>query len=48
MSEFLEAVDTEPHWIMLDNFSNEDMIDAVKGLNKHISLEAFTKTQPCN
>jgi nicotinate-nucleotide pyrophosphorylase (carboxylating) len=40
MSEFMEAVDAEPNWIMLDNFSKEDMTEAVKNLNKDICLEA--------
>jgi len=33
-------VDAEPHWIMLDNFSTEEMTAAVNNLNKDISLEA--------
>jgi len=40
MAQFAEAVDAEPHWIMLDNFSIPDMKDAVNSLNKDISLEA--------
>ena len=40
MEEFAEAVDAEPHWIMLDNFSTEEMTAAVNNLNKDISLEA--------
>jgi len=40
LTEFSEAVDAEPHWIMLDNFSIEDMTYAVHNLNKSISLEA--------
>ena len=38
--EFAEAVDAEPHWIMLDNFSTEEMTTAIKSLQKEISLEA--------
>ena len=40
MSEFMEAVHAAPNWIMLDNFSTEQMTEAVKNLNKDISLEA--------
>ena len=40
MLEFSEAVAAEPHWIMLDNFSTEEMTAAVVSLNKDISLEA--------
>ena len=40
MQEFSEAVAAEPHWIMLDNFSTEEMTAAVVSLNKDISLEA--------
>ncbi len=39
MHEFLEAVAAKPDRIMLDNFSLDDMVDAVK-LNAGIELEA--------
>ena len=40
MREFSEAIQAQPHWIMLDNFSTEDMTTAVASVSKDISLEA--------
>lgn len=40
LAEFHLAVDAEPDWIMLDNFSIEDMKTAASLLNKEIKLEA--------
>ena len=40
ISQFIEAVDANPDWIMLDNFSVEDLTTAVQTLNKPIKLEA--------
>lgn len=40
LEQYLLAVDAQPDWIMLDNFSTEDMKTAVSRLNKEIKLEA--------
>ena len=40
LEEFRIAVDCEPDWIMLDNFSDEDLEKAVAGTNNGIKLEA--------
>jgi nicotinate-nucleotide pyrophosphorylase (carboxylating) len=40
LSEFRQAIDAEPNWIMLDNFSLADLKQAVVGNNKNIKLEA--------
>lgn len=38
--EFRQAIDAEPDWIMLDNFTLTDLAEAVAGNNKDIKLEA--------
>lgn len=40
LGQYLLAVDAQPDWIMLDNFSIEDMKTAVSRLNEEIKLEA--------
>lgn len=40
LQEFRQAIEAEPDWIMLDNFSISDMQRAVSGTNKNIQLEA--------
>jgi len=40
LSEFREALDAEPDWIMLDNFALEELKLAVSGTNGHVRLEA--------
>ncbi|HKI73754.1 MAG TPA: carboxylating nicotinate-nucleotide diphosphorylase, partial [Pseudomonadales bacterium] len=40
LSQFLEALAAGPDWIMLDNFSLEDMATAVKRNNTSVGLEA--------
>jgi nicotinate-nucleotide pyrophosphorylase (carboxylating) len=40
LAELREAADAEPNWIMIDNFSLDDMRTAVEGTNNKIKLEA--------
>lgn len=40
LDEFREAVDAGPDWIMLDNFSLDDLEAAVRSMNTDIRLEA--------
>ena len=40
LAELREAADAEPNWIMIDNFSLDDMRAAVEGTNNKIKLEA--------
>ena len=40
LEEFREAVDAQPNWIMLDNFSLDDLATAVASTNANIKLEA--------
>ena len=40
MAEFRIAIDAQPDWIMLDNFSHGDLLQAVTSNNTNIQLEA--------
>jgi nicotinate-nucleotide pyrophosphorylase (carboxylating) len=40
MAEFRAAIDAQPDWIMLDNFSQDDLVQAVRSNNTNIKLEA--------
>jgi nicotinate-nucleotide pyrophosphorylase (carboxylating) len=40
LHEFRQAVDASPDWIMLDNFSLDDLTSAIASLNQPIKLEA--------
>ncbi len=40
LHEFRIAIEAEPDWIMLDNFTQEDLLEAVASNNSNIKLEA--------
>lgn len=40
LGEFREAIEAQPDWIMLDNFSAADLVTAVESNNTNIKLEA--------
>jgi nicotinate-nucleotide pyrophosphorylase (carboxylating) len=40
LAEFHQAIGAQPDWIMLDNFSQEDLAEAVTSNNTSIRLEA--------